>query len=213
MTTWARLVGGYRVAFAALTAVALGWQAHLVVAQGRRLDNFFSYFTIESNILATVALAWGGVTLLAGRRTVPDVLRGAVVVYLAVTGIVYATLLANLPGQSIEPWVNTVVHRVTPIVLVVDWLVAPREGAPRLRRTWWWLAFPLLYLAYTSLRGPFADWYPYPFLDPRPHGYGQVIVGVVAIAVGFVVVTVAVRWVGVVLGRRAVAPSVGVTGP
>lgn len=191
--TW--LVRGYRIAFAVLAAVAIGWQAHLVVVQGRGLDNFFSYFTIESNILGVLVLAWGGLS-----RRVPGQVRGAVVVYLAITGVVYAVLLAGLPGQHIEPWVNTVVHQVMPIVVVLDWLIAPPRT--RLPQVWWWLVFPLLYLAYTLVRGAFTDWYPYPFLDPRPHGYGQVVIGAVGIAVGFVLATLVVRWVGTALGRR-----------
>lgn len=197
-----RLVGGYRLVFAALTAVALGWQAHLVVAQGSGLVGFFSFFTIESNILATVTFAWGGVALLSGRRPPSDLVRGAVVVYLVITGVVYAVLLSSIEGTGTAPWVNTVVHEVMPIVLVLDWLIAPPARPLSLTRVWWWLAFPLLYLVYTLVRGPFADWYPYPFLDPRAHGYGHVVVGAVGVAVGFVVATLLVWWVGSVLGRR-----------
>lgn len=189
------LVRGYRIAFAVLAAVALGRQAHLVVGQGRGLVDFFSYFTIESNILGVLVLAWGGI-----RGRVSDQVRGAVVVYLAITGVVYAVLLADVPGQHIEPWVNTVVHQVMPIVVVADWLLVPPRD--RLPQVWWWLVFPLVYLAYSLVRGPFAHWYPYPFLDPRASGYGHVVVSAVGIAVAFVVVTLLVRWVGGRLARR-----------
>src|ERR1700759_5366780 len=75
------LVSGYRIVFALLAAVAVGWQGHLVVADGRSLLNFFSYFTIESNIVGIVVFAWGGVVL----RGAPALLRGAAVVYLVIT--------------------------------------------------------------------------------------------------------------------------------
>jgi hypothetical protein len=191
------LVTVYRIVFAVLAAVAVGWQAHLVVADGRSLVNFFSYFTIESNIVGIVVFAWGALVL----RGAPDLLRGAAVVYLAITGVVYALLLSGLPGQEVG-WVNTVVHKVMPIVLVLDWLIAPPTSALPLRRVWSWLVFPLLYLVYTLIRGPFAHWYPYPFLDPREHGYGHVVVGAVGVAVGFVVATLLVWWSGNALGRR-----------
>ncbi|HEY1573954.1 MAG TPA: Pr6Pr family membrane protein [Pseudonocardiaceae bacterium] len=195
------LVGGYRTVFAVSAAIALGWQARDAAATGA-LGNYFSFFTIESNILGTVVLAWGGLALLAGWRGAPDVLRGSAVVYLVITGVVYATLLAELPGEQPNSWVNTVVHRIMPIVLVLDWLLAPPARPPRLPRAWWWLVFPLAFCAYTLVRGPFVDWYPYPFLDPRPHGYGHVAVGVVGIAVGFVVTTLLVWWAGSALSRR-----------
>ena len=39
-----------------------------------------------------------------------------------------------------------------------------------------WLGVPLVYVAYSLLRGPLVDWYPYPFLDPADGGYGRVAV-------------------------------------
>lgn len=203
-TRLVRVAAAYRLVLAVLLAVALAYSAYQAVSDHRGLGNFFSFFTIESNLLGLVVFTWGGVS---PRRGAPDLLRGAVVVYLVITGVVYAILLAGLPNQGIAPWANTVLHRVTPIAVVVDWvLVAPRGPLP-LRRVWWWLAFPLAYIAYTLARGPFAHWYPYPFLDPRPHGYARVALGSAGIAVGFVVVTLLVWWVGSALARRTVTAT------
>jgi len=58
----------------------------------------------------------------------------------------------------------------------------PRERIP-VRTSLVWLAFPLLYLVYSLVRGPIVEWYPYPFLDPRSAGYGTVAVMSVLIAV------------------------------
>ncbi len=203
-----RLVAAYRIGLAALAAVALGWQAHIVAAQGRRLADFFSFFTIQSNILGVLVFAWGGVLVMIGRPSPPEVLRGAVVLYLLVTGVVYALLLSGIEGAGTEPWVNAVVHQVMPIVVVLDWLFVPPVTPMPLRRVSWWLAFPLLYLAYTLIRGRLVDWYPYPFLDPRPQGYGHALIGIIGVAIGFVLATLLVRWAGCALGRRLVrAPA------
>lgn len=196
------VVGAYRIVFGLLAVVALCFAGHRAATGPSGLGNFFSFFTIESNILGVVVLCWGGFAALTGRRGVPDLLRGAAVVYLAVTGVVYAVLLADVAGQDIDAWVNTVVHRVMPIVIVADWLIAAPRTALPMGRVWSWLVFPLLYLAYTLVRGPIVDWYPYPFLDPRPRGYSHVVVGGLGVAVGFVVITLLVRWVGVALGSR-----------
>src|SRR5690606_8961725 len=54
--------------------------------------NFFSFFTIESNLLAVVALVIGAVVLLAGRGPDPrwfTVLRLCAATYMVTTGVVY----------------------------------------------------------------------------------------------------------------------------
>ena len=43
--------------------------------------------------------------------------------------------------------------------------------------------FPLLYVVYSLIRGPFVNWYPYPFLDPRIGGYGRVFLYSIGISV------------------------------
>jgi hypothetical protein len=76
-----------------------------------------------------------------------------------------------------------VLHYTMPTVIVIDWLVDLPKNRVSLRESLIWLAFPLLYLVYSLLRGPLVDWYPYPFLDPRIEGYGNVAVMSVLIAV------------------------------
>ena len=71
--------------------------------------------------------------------------------------------------------VNSAMHQVTPAVLLVDWVCFPPWSRATYRAALGWLAFPLVYLAYSLSRGAAVDWYPYPFLDPRhPGGYGRV---------------------------------------
>lgn len=154
------------------------------------LSNFLSFFTIQSNILAVVVLAVGG--LLDPRTTRWAFFRGAVTLYMVITGIVYAALLSNIPVGLSSPWINTALHRILPLVILVDWLFRPpwpRVSAPRSLA---WLAFPLAYLAYSLLRGPHAGFYPYPFLDPRPHGYDHVVVYALVLAAGMAVLALAV---------------------
>jgi hypothetical protein len=61
------------------------------------------------------------------------------------------------------------------------------------------MAFPLVWLAYTLVRGPIVDWYPYPFLNPaNVGGYVGVTAYCIAIALGFF----AFVWLILALGRR-----------
>ena len=60
------------------------------------------------------------------------------------------------------------------MAILVDWVLDPPAKAIRFSRAVWWLVYPLIYLAYSLIRGAAVGWYPYPFLDPAIKGYGNV---------------------------------------
>jgi hypothetical protein len=198
----ASFVRAYRVAGAALIVVAL---VYIIWDRGGSdtfsLADFFSYFTVLSNCIAAVVLAVEG--LWPGRDTGDrwQMVRGAAVLYMAITGVVYAVLLSDIDVQT-PGFSNTVLHQVMPVVMVLDWLFEPTWVRLRFERALVWLVFPVLYLVYTLVRGPIADWYPYPFIDPDRHGYGRVAGNCVGIAAGFVAVTWLLTWAGNRLGDR-----------
>ena len=173
-----------RLAFAAFDIAAV---VQAIGDSTGSLVNFFSYFTIESNLMAIVVLLVGGVADPRSPRWAW--IRGAVTFYMVVTGIVYAALLANAEVGLTAEWVNSAMHQVIPAVLLLDWLCFPpwpsRAAAGKVPLSALaWLVFPLLYLAYSLSRGAAVDWYPYPFLDPRhPGGYGRVALFCVVLAV------------------------------
>ena len=158
--------------------------------------NFFSYFTVLSNIGAAVLLA----ALALRPHLVGDeaftVTRGAVTLYMAVTGIVYNALLAPVAADvsvNLE-WVNLVVHVIGPIVVVADWFVDRAPVKPTVAQTATWLIFPAVWLVYTMVRGPLAHWYPYPFLDPDLESVGSIVVTCAGIMVALVVLSALLRW-------------------
>jgi hypothetical protein len=203
-----RVMAVLRIAFAALAGYTLVFAAQRAVTapNGIGIVDFFSYFTILSNIAATVVLAVGGVALLFGLRGVPDAVRGAVVAYMAVTGLVYAVVLQAAQEGQLVPWIDDVVHRLLPAFVLVDWLVVP----PRRRVTYaavpYWLVFPGAFVAYSLTRGAIVHWYPYPFLDPRVDGYLHVAAESFIVALAIAVICLAVVWLGA-LARRAAPDS------
>ncbi|HEU5429488.1 MAG TPA: Pr6Pr family membrane protein [Actinocrinis sp.] len=205
-------VAGYRLAVAALMAVALGFTAYRAGFSGSTgLVNFFSYFTILSNILGTVVFLVGGIGLLRGGAGAPDLLRGAAALYLVITGIVYGVALAHYDTPQVIPWVNAVVHKLTPLVFLLDWLLDPPRRPLRLSRAAVaWLALPVVFLVYSLARGPAAGWYPYPFLDPRGHGYLRVAVSCVIVAVAFVAAGAGLLWAGRALRTRRATTTTAV---
>ena len=87
---------------------------------------------------------------------------------------------------------------------MADWLIDPPRGRIEMRRALIWLAYPLLYAAYSLIRGPRAAWYPSPFLDPqRAGGYGVVALYCLGIAAGATLFT----WLVVAVGRWRFTPS------
>jgi hypothetical protein len=188
-----------RVGFAVLALVAILVQM-LDLADRGVLNpvNFFSYFTIESNLIAVAALLWAAAA--AAGRGAPnsrlDFFRGAATTYMTVTFVVFALLLADTDVDTAIVWVDRVLHRVIPIVLMADWLIDPPAARIDLRRAWWWLTYPLAWVVYVMIRGAFVGTYPYPFLDPANGGYGAVLGYSVAILIGMLLFIYAIVWIG-----------------
>lgn len=156
--------------------------------------DFFGFFTIISNLFAAVVLLLvAGYTKLAPRSR--DVLRGAAVLSLAIVGLVFSALLANLESNMI-PWVNIVLHYVAPAAIVLDWLLGPPRTALTTRDGFWWLALPFAYIVYTLVRGSAVHWYPYPFLNVDLIGYGVVSLYCIAIFALALVLAVAFNVIG-----------------
>lgn len=177
---------------AAAIIVAIAYQLSTLHGAGTlRPANFFSFFTIQSNIIGAVALAW--IALARKQSSGLMLFRGGATLYLAITGIVYGTLLAHLPGAAVDTtgvWVNNIVHRIAPAVIVIDWFLSPPAVTLAFRQALVWLIYPVLWLVYTLIRGAHVHWWPYPFLDPqKPGGYGRVTLycfGISAVFIGAV---------------------------
>lgn len=197
------LIALYRAIFGALAFVAIGVQLTDLAGKGT-LDpvNYFSYFTIDSNVIGGALLLIGAARWRQPGSATMDLLRGAAVVYLSVTGVVFSLLLSGTDVDTAIPWVNAVVHEVMPIVIVVDWLVDPPWTRLSYREGLLWLGFPAVWIIYTLVRGAMVGRYPYPFLDPANGGYASVAGYCVAILVGMTAFCAVVVWVGNAIGRR-----------
>ncbi len=196
------MLNAARLGFASLAIVAMTYQFAASANTDFQKANFFSFFTIQSNLLAVVALFL--LVLVPRERRTPlvDGFRSGVVLYMAITGVVFALLLSGLQEelQTTIPWVDFVVHKLMPVVLVADWLVDP----PRHRLPRWtvlaWLSYPLAWFGYTLVRGEVVDWYPYPFVDVSRIGYDGVLGRSLVLAIGFAAAGAALLWLG---NRRA----------
>ena len=87
-----------RVAFAALAAVAVAAADAAAVRTTGSVGNLLSYFTIESNVLAVLVLAVGGIAAPAGPPSAW--IRGLATLAMVVTGVVSSTRRRSPGGRS-----------------------------------------------------------------------------------------------------------------
>jgi len=191
---------GYKVFFGLLGFSAIVTEIAAIAVRGQwNPGNFFSFFTIESNILAVVSLLVGAFLIYAKKRSKrADYFRGAVTLYMVITGIVFSVLLSGIEGVALTavPWDNVVLHYIIPVAIALDW-IADRPVPISFKKALPWLFFPIAYLAYSLIRGPIVSWYPYPFLNPANGGYGKVFMTALIIAVvGIILVYVVTRFSG-----------------
>ncbi|HJR72465.1 MAG TPA: Pr6Pr family membrane protein [Luteimonas sp.] len=168
-------------------------QASASVSLATRFVRFFSYFTIQSNLLVLAVSASLAIDPQRDGR-LWRVLHLDALLGIAVTGVVFATLLAGLvDAQGAAAWANAGFHYLSPIMAVLGWLFfGPR---PRIDMRTIALAFvwPLAWLGYTLLHGASTDWYPYPFLNVDKLGYPRVFVNMGAVLIGATVLAFVLR--------------------
>jgi hypothetical protein len=189
-------IRAYRAILAIAVLVAIAYQVGKGLEHsGYSATDYFSYFTELSNLFAAAIFLYGAVRPTGARSHTLELLRGAAVVYMLTTGIVYMVLLS---GHAVSyPWVNTIVHQIMPVAVALDWLIDPPHMRLELRQTMLWMSFPLAYVAYTLVRGAIVDWYPYFFVDPRRDGGYLLVAGdCVAVGLGIAALIVATTWVG-----------------
>jgi uncharacterized membrane protein len=152
-----------------------------------RAVRYLSFFTIQSNILVCIT------TAMLARR--PDrngaafrVVRLDAVIGITVTAVVHDNVLRPLQNLSgLDQICDIGLHIVVPLLAFVGWLAFGPRPRITARTVWLSLIFPMAYLVYTLLRGAFADWYPYLFIDVDERGVGRVLPNCALVAVLFIV--------------------------
>jgi hypothetical protein len=193
-------VAAARLFFGLLTFAALIRAfIYSFIQSGNSPANFFSYFTILTNLFVAIVLTVSAINLF--RRKTPtetdDIIRGSATASIAIVGIVFGLLLSHMDSGMI-PWTNFVAHYLIPVVMVFDWLIQPPQSKLVARHIWFWIIYPIAYLAYSLIRGAFTNWYPYWFIDPSksPGGWTGVTLFAAAITIGFLLVSFTLLWLG-----------------
>jgi hypothetical protein len=152
--------------------------------------NFFSFFTILTNLLASAALLIPAVApnSATGRFLARPSVRTAITGYIIIVAVVYYALLHGLgPRQGLALYLEYILHYVTPPLLVLDWLLFVPRGETGWSVGFASLGYPAAYLAWTLVHGAATGWYPYPFVDVPELGYPRALLNIAGLVLAFLV--------------------------
>jgi hypothetical protein len=139
------------------------------------LINYFSYFTIETNLLVALVLTIFCARPQAAQLLTTPSVKSALVVYIIIVGVVYAVLLRNLwHPHGVRLLADVVLHDAIPFLYPFYWLAFLPKGSLRWSDPAWWLVYPVLYFLYSMLRGAAFGIYLYPFFDVAQLGFARV---------------------------------------
>lgn len=184
--------------FSAIGA-AVGWitlllQLYLIIVNRtaslpETVVRYFSFFTILTNILVAAsftAVYIKGVSVAGSFLTRPKTLT-ATAVYITIVGLIYNIILRfQWAPEGLAKLVDELLHSIIPVGFIIFWLLYVPKQSIGWKNIFPWLVYPLVYLAYTILRGEFAQWYPYPFVDVIQLGYNKVMINSAMVCVLFV---------------------------
>ncbi|WP_225097308.1 Pr6Pr family membrane protein [Streptomyces sp. CoH27] len=193
--------------FRLLTALAAAGGVALELLLGTPARTL-SYFSVQTNILLAVVMLLSARRAWRARRPLPSGVMGATLLYAVITALVYHLLLAHttppfsmtgattLPARWHGSWVTLqLLHTVTPLAAVLDWLLLTPAARLHLRQAAAWLLYPLAYLAFYLTRAALLTpsspgRYLYPFLDAATHGYRSTLAN--ALLLGLAIYALAV---------------------
>jgi len=132
---------------------------------GELLMRFFTYFTITTNLLVGVYsldLLFRPAQPFFSRPSI----QTAIVMYITVVGLIYNLILRQLWSPTgLQAVVDDILHTAIPVLVILYWVIWVDARSVQSRAIWRWLLYPAVYTAIVFVRGAFAHWYPYPFMD------------------------------------------------
>jgi hypothetical protein len=179
---------------------------NLIAPLPERVLRFFSYFTVQSNLLAA-ATALSLIAQPARDGRTWRVLRVAALVGMTVTFIVYMIALRPiLHLTGIARLTDIGFHYLAPPMTLAGWMLFgpwPRIDVESIVRH---LAWPVSYLIYVLVLGAVTAWYPYPFVDVSRLGYPRALLNALIVTVLLLMVGAACRIIDTGLGGAKAEP-------
>ena len=172
----------------AFIGAAIGWfavitQLYLMIANRvvsipETILRFFSFFTIDTNIL--VALCFSFIFLRrnsgVGRFFTKPTTITAITIYITIVGIVYNVILRSTwRPEGLQKVVDELLHSVIPVLFILFWLIFIPIEQLKWKNAVSWLIYPIVYMAYAIIHGAITKFYPYHFVDVNALGYNKAL--------------------------------------
>lgn len=156
------------------------------------LSAILSYYTLQSNIICLVMFVRIMVAIILKKDYRSNsryyLLKGAVVMAILITAITYQVALApngfqmdiSYTIRTKRYWANLFVHVISPILVLLDYVLFDQKGNFKYKYPFIWLCIPWGYVIYvyiySALGGRFfgiggSREYAYKFLDYKQIGY------------------------------------------
>lgn len=193
------------IAWFALIAQFVLMINNAVVPMGETIIRFFSFFTILTNLIVAVSLT----SMLFFPRSVMGVFFSrteyftANTVYIVIVCMVYNIVLRSLwAPQGLQKLVDELLHSVIPVLYLLLWLFFVPKRTLEWKDLIGWLAYPVLYIIYTIVRGELSGFYPYPFINVTDIGYPKALLHGGYVMIAFISVSLLFIAIGKLLAAR-----------
>lgn len=199
-----------------------------VFSEGSVMFEQLVYFTILSNLLAAGYFLVDAIAVARTGENVAPGLKGAVTMCLIVTGLVFNLILANssfsmeagnagdsfavvLNSTPISAVSNAMVHKISPLMVVLDWILFNPKGRFTKKSPFMWVLIPDVYFVIVTIRGFFLPLdtprgrFPYFFINWDMLGW-KVVPIVIGLNAAFIALGFAMVWLDnkmAQVGKRA----------
>lgn len=194
--------------YAAVLAI-LGWTAVILqfylillnraASVADTVIQFFSYFTILTNILVALCctMLWLRPGSPRGRYFSRPGTLTAITVYITIVGLTYNLILRSYwEPRGLQQIVDELLHSVMPSLFLIFWIVLVPKNSLQWKEVFPWLIYPLIYIVYIIIRGALSGNYPYPFIDVTRIGYHEALINTGGLLIGFLVLSLLLVGIG-----------------
>ncbi len=198
---------------AAIAWYALGLQLYIMlknatasgISSSASIINFFSYFTILSNLLVASSLSCSILfsKSLIGSFFEKTTTQSAIAVYIIIVGLVYSLALRKIWNpEGLQLVADRLLHDLIPVLYLIYWIAFIPKKSLRWKNIFPWLTFPAAYLTYSLIRGEATNWYPYYFINADQLGYARVFVNALMVLAAFIVVGLILIFLNRLIGKE-----------